>query len=198
MVLKGVSLLSIAVAIIGGVMLPIMFFRELDRREAPPIVIEEVAADATMVIAVDGAVASPGLVALPSGSRWGDAIAAAGGLVPAADRSQINQAARVVDGERLVVPTKAVVVAASGILAESDQATSLPAVRTDVSEPALVNINVATAAELDALPGIGPVLAERIVGRREVIGRFVSIDDLAAVQGISERMVDTIRPLTTV
>jgi competence protein ComEA len=197
MVLKGVSLLSIAVAIVGGVMLPIMFFRELDRREAPPIVIEDLAVDATIVIEVDGAVASPGLVALASGSRWGDAIAAAGGLIPNADRSQINQAARVADGERLLVPTQAVMTVTPSN-AEPIPATILPAVEEGTSEPGMVNINVATAAELDALPGIGPVLAERIVDRREMIGRYASVDDLVEVQGISERMLDAIRPLTSV
>lgn len=197
MVLKGVSLLSIAVAIVGGVMLPIMFFRALDRREAPPIVIEDLAVDATIVIEVDGAVASPGLVALASGSRWGDAIAAAGGLIPNADRSQINQAARVADGERLLVPTQAVMTVTPSN-AEPIPATILPAVEEGSSELGMVNINVATAAELDALPGIGPVLAERIVDRREMIGHYASVDDLVEVQGISERMLDAIRPLTTV
>lgn len=195
MMVRGVSLLSIAVAAIGGVMLTVMFFRDLDRREAPPIIIEDVAADATIVVAVEGAVASPGLVFLPSGSRWGDAIIASGGMVAGADTSYVNAAARLTDGERLVIPTE-VVVATGGDQSPPFRVPASPSlVGEHAADQGRVNINRATASELDALPGIGPVLAERIVERRGEIGRFATVDELVAIRGISEGMLEELRPL---
>ncbi|MGI8642670.1 MAG: helix-hairpin-helix domain-containing protein [Thermomicrobiales bacterium] len=197
MMVRGVSLLSIAVAAIGGVMLTVMFFRDLDRREAPPIIIEDVAADATIVVAVEGAVASPGLVFLPSGSRWGDAIIASGGMVAGADTSYVNAAARLTDGERLVIPTE-VVVATGGDQSPPFRVPASPSlVGEHAADQGRVNINRATASELDALPGIGPVLAERIVERRGEIGRFATVDELVAIRGISEGMLEELRPLVT-
>lgn len=195
--MKSLSWLSLAITVIGGVMLSVTFFREIDRRGAPPIVIDDPVADATLIVAVEGAVASPGLVALPSGSRWGDAIEAAGGLVADADSSQLNPAARLVDGERLAIPTLPLVGNAEPeeVNPVSNASPSVPIAQP--VETGFVNINSATVSELDALPGIGPVLAQRIVERRGEVGQFRSVDDLESISGISPRMVDEIRSLVT-
>ncbi len=126
-----------------------------------------------LVVDVGGAVASPGVMELPAGARVRDAIAAAGGFLDGADRSSINLARPLVDGEQVYVP-----------VAGEDRAGA-------------VNVNAADAAALDELPGIGPVLAERIVADRTANGPFVSIEDLDRVSGIGPSLVARLAGLAT-
>lgn len=196
---RTLSILSIAVAVLGGIVLAVTFYRELDRRDAPPIIIEDPVDEEEIVVSVEGAVASPGLVSLPAGSRWGDAIKVSGGMLPGADLTNVNLAARLADGERLVIgmlpPTSV----------PSMETSPLPGASPGVPDGSqggtasdLININLATEAQLDALPGIGPALARRIIERRISVGRFTSVDELEDIQGISARMVDELRPFVTV
>lgn len=191
-----VALLAVAaaIAVVGGGL------RFLDDRAAPAIVISEPVDEAIVAVAVEGAVAAPGVYELPADARYADAVAAAGGLTDAADLSGYNPARRVRDEERIVVPSRGV---GSGALPAEDASGgglgSAGDGTLDVPIGAgLIDINAATPEELDALPGIGPVLAERIVNARDEGGPFASVDDLAGVTGISRRMVDTLRPLVTV
>lgn len=126
-----------------------------------------------LVVDVAGAVASPGVMELPAGARVRDAIDAAGGFLDGADRSSINLARPLVDGEQVYVPV----------------------VGEDRAGP--VNVNGADAAALEALPGIGPVLAERIVADRAANGPFVSIQDLDRVSGIGPSLVARLAGLAT-
>jgi competence protein ComEA len=126
----------------------------------------------TVVVSVVGLVARPGLVTLPSGSRVADAVTAAGGLLPEADPASVNLAAVVSDGQQIAV----------GIPGAPGGPSPAPAGSGNPAGP--VNLNSATAAELDALPGIGPVLAQRIVEHREQNGPFRSVDELDDVPGI--------------
>ncbi len=140
-------------------------------RSAPPSP-EEAAQDRpTVVVSVVGLVARPGLVTLPEGARVADALAAAGGLLPEADPASVNLAAVVSDGEQIAVgvPGAAPPVAPAG----DGGAMTGP-----------LDLNAATAADLDALPGIGPVLAQRIVDHRDATGRFTSVEQLDDVPGI--------------
>ncbi len=133
---------------------------------------EEAAQDRpTVVVSVVGLVARPGLVTLPEGARVADALAAAGGLLPEADPASVNLAAVVSDGEQIAVgvPGAAPPVAPAG----DGGAMTGP-----------LDLNAATAADLDALPGIGPVLAQRIVDHRDATGRFTSVEQLDDVPGI--------------
>jgi competence protein ComEA len=130
---------------------------------------------------VSGAVVAPGLVIVPGGSRVADAIRAAGGALPSADLGALNLAAPVGDGERLIVP------AAGGP----------DAAPPSVSGAGPLSLNRATAAELEELPGVGPVLAERIIAHRERIGGFSSVEDLLDVSGIGERTLAEIRDRVT-
>jgi len=135
---------------------------------------------AVIVVAVTGRVHRPGLVELPPGSRVADAIEAAGGVLPDTDLSTLNVARKVIDGELISVG-----VAGSG----------------GVSTPggtALIDLNTATVAELDALPGVGPVLAQRIVAYREQHGGFRSVDELKDVTGIGEATFVELEPRVTV
>ncbi|HEV2106832.1 MAG TPA: ComEA family DNA-binding protein [Thermomicrobiales bacterium] len=197
---RTLSILSIAVAVLGGIVLVVTFYRELDRRDAPPIIIEDPVDEEEIVVSVEGAVASPGLVSLPAGSRWGDAIRVSGGMLPGADLTNVNPAARLADGERLLIGTLPPRSALSMV-----ETPPLPGASPGVADDSqggaasdLININFATEAELDALPGIGPTLARRIIERRTSLGRFTSVDELEDIQGISARMVNELRPFVTV
>jgi competence protein ComEA len=128
--------------------------------------------DGPVVVSVVGQVAAPGLVTLPAGSRVADALLAVGGLLPEADPASVNAAALLTDGEQIAVgvPGAAAPAAAPGAAA--------PAAGR------LLDLNTATPTDLDALPGIGPVLAQRIVDHRTAHGPFTSVDQLDDVSGI--------------
>jgi competence protein ComEA len=138
---------------------------------------------ATVIVSVVGLVARPGLVTLPSGSRVADAVEAAGGLLPGADASSVNLAAVVTDGEQISVG----VPGASGTSPQGGAASG-----------GRVDLNTADAAELDALPGIGPVLAQRIVDHRTRHGPFRSVEQLDDVPGIGPATAAELADLVTV
>jgi competence protein ComEA len=143
-------------------------------RTAPssPAVGEVAATSATVVVSVVGLVARPGLVTLRTGARVADAVAAAGGLLAEADPASVNMAAVVADGQQVAV----------GVPGASPGLPGAPTAASAGVGP--VDLNSATAAELDALPGIGPVLAQRIIDYRSQQGRFTSVDQLDDVPGI--------------
>ena len=130
-----------------------------------------------IVIDVKGDVNSPGLVTLRAGSRVADAIAAAGGLAIDADVSSINLAERLSDGQMIYVGQSQ----SSGIGADRR-----------------VNLNLATAAELDTLPGVGPVMAGRIIAWRDLNQRFHTIEQLQEVPGIGSKVFKNLKPLIKV
>jgi competence protein ComEA len=129
---------------------------------------------ATVVVSVVGLVARPGLVTLPQGARVADAVAAAGGLLPDADPASVNLAAVVSDGQQVAVGVPGAEVAGG----------AAPGGAGAAGGAGPVDLNAATAADLDALPGIGPVLAQRIVEHRERNGPFRSVEQLDDVPGI--------------
>ncbi len=135
-----------------------------------------------LTVHVGGWVANPGLVELLQGARVADAIAAAGGTLPGAAIDALNLAAALVDGEQVIVPGPA----------GSD---STEAAAGEGGGP--IHLNRATAAELDELPGIGPVIAQRIVDYRETKGPFETVEDLLDVPGIGEAKLASIRDLVT-
>jgi competence protein ComEA len=139
-----------------------------------------IAATAELVVHVAGAVARPGIVTLAGGSRVTDAIEAAGGAHPDADLDRLNLAAELGDGERVAVamqgqPAPVLDVAAAAGGSATDGPTAGP-----------VNLNTATQAELETLPGIGPTLAQAIIDERERSGGFAAVDDLRRVPGIGD------------
>ena len=191
-----VSLVVVA-AIAGAVVVGLLLLR-IDDRSAPPIVIDDPLADATIVVAVEGAVASPGVYPLPADARAQDALDAAGGPAADADLAAVNPARRLEDQERLVVPRLGSDGAGAVVAAEEAPAGPTAAVAAAPDAAAPIDVNAASAAQLDALPGIGPVLAQRIVDYRLEHGPYGTIDELANVEGISPRMVGELRPLVTV
>jgi competence protein ComEA len=137
----------------------------------------------TVVVAVVGLVGRPGLVTVPAGSRVADAVEAAGGFLPGIDPAAVNLAAVVSDGQQIAVG----VPAAGGGPAPAGEAAGGP-----------VNLNTATAQDLDALPGIGPVLAQRIVDHRSQQGPFRSVEQLDDVPGIGPAIATELAELVTV
>jgi competence protein ComEA len=135
-----------------------------------------------IVVDVAGAVPRPGVYELPGGSRVKDAIDAAGGFLAEADKSNLNLAAPLEDGQKLDIPFLAGVEPAG-------------AVRVVVDEVAIVNINIATLEELETLPGIGPTLAQRVIDYRETFGDFYFIEDIMNVEGIGSDTFDQIASL---
>lgn len=138
---------------------------------------EAAGTSAAVVVSVVGPVARPGLVTLPAGARVADAVEAAGGLLPEADPASVNLAAPLPDGAQIVVGLPgAPPVPGSAATAGPGAGAGGGATRLD--------LNTATAADLDGLPGIGPVLAQRIVDHRSRHGPFAAVDQLDDVPGI--------------
>lgn len=135
-----------------------------------------------LVVHVDGAVAHPGVYRLPPDARVNDAISVAGGLTAEADQARINLAAKVSDGQKIYI--WAVGQKDSGVVGGT----------AGVSVSALVNINTATEAELDKLPGVGPVTAGKIIAARP----YSAAEDLLTKKAVSKSVFDKIRDLITV
>ncbi len=143
---------------------------------------------------VSGAVASPGVYRLPPDSLVDDAVKAAGGADPSADLVAINLAQTLADGDQIYVPVAGETPAPAPGASRSQgikPATSAPSA---TSSPAIVDLNTATAAELEALPEIGPKTAAAIVAGRP----YGSVDDLLRVKGIGEATLAKLRPYITV
>ncbi|WP_240322791.1 helix-hairpin-helix domain-containing protein [Austwickia chelonae] len=146
----------------------------------------------TLVVHVVGQVKKPGVVRAASGARVEEVIAASGGLTAQADTRQVNLARVVSDGEQVVVP-------AHGELLPPGQgggASGGPGGKSSAA-PGKINVNTADATALDALPGVGPVTARRIVEWRQSHGRFSSLKELQEIPGIGPKLVEQIMPLVS-
>lgn len=154
----------------------------------------------SVTVHVAGAVATPGVVVVHGGSRVIEAVAAAGGLTGAADADSVNLARQVLDGELVVVPTPGQVLSAPVAPGAAGGGGIAGDGGGDAAGGAtgLVDINRADASRLDGLPGIGPVLAERIISYREDTGPFAHIEDLRSVPGIGDKVFGGIRDLVVV
>jgi competence protein ComEA len=146
---------------------------------------------AELVVSVAGRVRRPGLVSVPDGSRVADVLHAAGGALPGTDLATVNLARRVADGEQVSI----------GVPAAVDAAPAGPAASGDAAAPASggkVDLNKATLEQLDGLPGVGPVTAQRILDWRTRSGKFSRVDQLREVEGIGERRFSQLKDLVTV
>src|SRR4051812_5256116 len=132
-----------------------------------------------LYVHVAGAVRRPGMLRLPADTRVAGALKRAGGPTRRADLTAVNLAAKVQDGQQIVVPVRGAAAAAPGAAAESPGSQ--------------VHLSTATPEQLDEVDGIGPTLAKRIIEYRDAHGGFGSIDELARVEGIGEKRLATLR-----
>ena len=167
-----------------------------------------------IIVHVAGAVAKPGVYSLDVGARIADALDAAGGALSTADTDCINLALPVRDGEQVYVPPRQTDVVAGSARSSSSagsvqlqpRQSAVPAIppnRADISSSnvpsaGLININTASAEELQGLPGVGPVLAQRIIDYRSANGPFATVDDIVGVSGIGQAKLGKIAPQATV
>jgi len=151
----------------------------------PPVRVVATTQDARaagLFVHVVGAVRRPGLYRLPEGSRVADAVTRAGGATRKAQLELVNLAARIADGEQVVVPRRGAAAAVGG--AGGAAATTGP-----------VHLNTATLEQLDTLPGVGPVTAQKILDYRQKHGAFGSVDELDAIPGIGPARLEQVRDL---
>jgi len=165
----------------AGAPAPLRVAPVVPARASPPAA---AASARLLVVDVVGAVRRPGLVRLAEGSRVADAIARAGGLRRGAERAGVNFAAPVSDGQQVVVPRRGAAVAAGAAGAGPAAASTGP-----------VSLSSATAEQLDTLPGVGPVTAQKIVAYRQQNGAFRSVDELDAISGIGPSRIANLRGL---
>ena len=149
-----------------------------------------------LLVHVAGAVVHPGLVQVPMGARVADAIAAAGGGLPDADLDRLNLAAKVVDGQR--IPVTKIGAPGVGTAATGGTATTGGDDLVDPTAGGPIDLNAATVAQLDTLPGIGPSLAAAILRERDRRGGFTSVDQLREVRGIGDKRFADLKPLVSV
>jgi competence protein ComEA len=204
--IRVLAVVGLLAAIVAGAYL---WWSRPERRPVPPVVVSpaahraaplgaasEPAAPATpavssspVLVDVAGKVRHPGVVSLPTGARVIDAIKAAGGVRPGAQTGTLNLARRVVDGEQILV----------GV--DGTPAPAVPPAASPGAAPAggaPLDLNTASAAQLDQLPGVGPVLAQRIVDYRTQHGAFRSVDELRQVSGIGAAKFGDLKGLVTV
>jgi competence protein ComEA len=175
-----------AYAVVFGLLAWVLVSILTRRSPAQPVILAPPPTPLPLRVHVTGAVKLPGVYDLPPGSIAEDAILAAGGPTAAADLADLNLARVLRDGDQVNVPDL--------------PPTPMPGVisATVGAAGGLLNLNTASAAELEGLPGIGPALAERIVAYRDANGPFSAVDDLLAVSGIGPAKLEAIRDLVVV
>ena len=186
------SILYMAAGILFGLFVALLIWVVSRNPRGQAVTLRPVPTEKPIIVHVTGAVPRPGVYALGQGSRVQDAISAAGGFLADAEKSGINLARALEDGEQLEIPYAE---GASPVIGTEIP----PLVLTEPSSNSeLININTASQAELETLPGIGATTAQRIIEYREQNGPFVNTEDIINVAGIGSGTYERIKDLITV
>jgi competence protein ComEA len=187
------ALLLMGYGLLGALVVTGLLLIITRRPAGVPVQLQDPPTPQPLRVHVTGAVVAPGVYRLPPGSIVQDALAAAGGATARASVQLLNLAHPLRDGEQVVVPEAAPTAApTSTTSAAASRGTAPPSPAT------LININTASAAELEALPRVGPALAQRIVDYRSAHGQFRAIEDIMLVSGIGPATFDQIKNLITI
>jgi len=195
------NILYVLIGLVAGFVLAAILLIVSRLPAGQPVTLEPAPTQAPIVIQIIGEVVKPGVYSMPDGSRVQDAVDAAGGLQADADSNSINLAARLVDGQQIIISP--VGGSTTGISKTSTPTrapfTVISTVTTaTVSPGSLVNINTATVEQLEALKCIGSVTAQSIVTYRQQNGRFQHIEDIMQVKNIGPSTFDCISNFITV
>lgn len=186
------SILYMAAGLLLGLFVALLVWVVARNPSGQSVTLRPPPTETPIIVHITGAVPRPGVYALAKGARVQDAISAAGGFLAEAEKTGINLARALEDGEQLDIPylegfTPVIEIDPSG------------AVVTEVpSSSELININTASQAELETLPGIGPTTAQKIIEYREANGSFLSTEDIVNVSGIGPVTYERIKDLITV
>lgn len=184
------SILYMASGVLFGLFIAVLVWVVARNPSGQAVTLRPVPTEKPLVVHITGAVPRPGVYALAQGARVQDAISAAGGFLAEAEKTGINLARALEDGEQLDIPY---VEGASPVILEEPAATEAPVENTE-----LININFASQAELESLPGIGPTTAQKIIQYREQNGPFLTTEDIINVPGIGPGTYERIKDLITV
>jgi competence protein ComEA len=175
---------------------PVPIYIEPPQPTLPP---EPTATPGPIMVYVNGHVVAPDVYELPPDGRVGDAVEAAGGWADDADTAVVNLAQPLVDGMQIYVPSETETTAVPPPVVTEPNTSTRSGTSIDVTDSnGLVNINTASLEELDALPGVGPSTAQKILNYRDEYGRFNTIEELMNVSGIGEAKFGSVKDLITV
>jgi len=184
------SILYMASGVLFGLFVAVLVWVVARNPSGQAVTLRPVPTETPLIVHITGAVPRPGVYALAQGSRVQDAISAAGGFLADANKTGINLARALEDGEQVDIPYME---GASPVIPEGPAATEAP-----VNSTELININIASQAELESLPGIGPTTAQKIIQHREQNGPFLTTEDIINVSGIGPGTYERIKDLITV
>jgi competence protein ComEA len=160
-----------------------------------PIELSALPTPAPLVVYITGSIIHPGVYSLPRLSRVSNAIQAAGGFQSDADQSAVNLAAKLIDGQKIVVPK---IITPAPVIEGTTPKVEQPSPPSSIATPSIdnpLNLNTATPEQLDLLPGIGPTRAADIVAYRTQHGSFKTIDEIMQISGIGQTTFDHIKTL---
>jgi competence protein ComEA len=183
------SLLYMTAGVLFGLFVALLVWVVARNPGGQAVTLRPAPTETPIIVHITGAVPRPGVYALAKGSRAQDAISAAGGFLADADKTGINLARALEDGEQLDIPY--LPGASPLVIIEAPAAAEPPAAE-------LININIASQSELDTLPGIGPTTARKIIEYRDANGPFAAIEDIIKVSGIGQVTFERIKDLITV
>lgn len=184
---------TILISTLIGCALTSVLFIIARQPQGTPIALRPAPTQSPLIIHITGCVASPGVYELPLRSRVQDAVLKAGGSTDCADLEAVNLSALINDGQKINIPNVKTPLPSDSSTGEKNL--SIP--QTDPSSSSLVNINSATLAALQTLPGIGEVKAQAILAYRDEHGTFSTLEDLLNVPGIGEKTLDQIKDYIT-